>query len=99
MAKKSIVSCVYNFRTVQKKMLEATNIVRWNPAMAILWMKEAKNRVFSPVEMTIWNESAKYINKTCDNIESQRYYVKKDFWFIEADGVKIEIPPERIELI
>jgi hypothetical protein len=95
--KKGVGGIQFDFGTTQNKINAAENAVRWNPFLAITWMKEALTVIQNPIELSIWNKAAHKINKTLDNIESQRYYARiaKEFWVNEHG---IPIPSRRLEL-
>jgi len=64
----------------------AGNIVRWNPSLSIELMETVLNRIQSPIDIDNWNKTAKKINETMDDIESTRYYSKKEYWGVAVSN-------------
>tara|TARA_Y100000034_G_scaffold136800_1_gene215863 strand:- start:117 stop:449 length:333 start_codon:yes stop_codon:yes gene_type:complete len=87
----------FNFISTPTQIKEAANVVRWNPALAIDWMKEAGNKVNSPLHINMWNKAAKRMNTIMDDIESTRYYSKEEYWG-KASSTRLELIEEIMSL-
>jgi len=102
MARKTKKPSFVNFQhtSLQLQILEAGNVVRWNPKLAIEWMHEAELRVTTQVMAKLWNKTAKQMNKTMDMIEKCPSYNKTTYWgefsipsrleFIEENLIDLE---------
>jgi len=64
----------------QVAMRECSYLVKWNAPSAMEEMTELKNKVFSPVEVDLWNYYATRINNYLDMMEKSPYYNKKEVW-------------------
>lgn len=71
---------IFNFISVPVQIREASNVVRWNPSLAISWMEEVLPKVISPIWVSLWNASASKINETINSIEATRYYSEATYW-------------------
>lgn len=79
MVKKSTTTS-FSFWDVQDYIRECRNMVRWNPRLAIDWMESISNRIWGELQSRQYNETARYINTYLDNLETYRYYNKRDIW-------------------
>jgi len=78
------IRLVSNFTnwTIRRTVDEAANIARWNPPIALEWFEEAASRldISMPEYMDYYNKHAKRTNKMWSNLESYRWFDKKDYW-------------------
>ena len=59
---------------------DASNVIRWNPTLAIKLMEVAFSKGDNPLQVKEWNRTVRNINKTIESIESQTFYNQKEYW-------------------
>ena len=83
-AKKKDVVSIYSVWDARTVVMEARNLVRWNPPLAIKWMESAANRVIMQSDIVIdeYNKAVEAINEYLDQLERMAYYDKVAVWGI-----------------
>jgi hypothetical protein len=68
--------------SIKRTIDEAANIARWNPPIALQWFEEAACRldISMPEYMDYYDKYAKQTNKYWSQLESYRWFDKKDYW-------------------
>lgn len=69
---------------------ECQNLVRWNARLAIDWMDAIRPRLQTEIQTNNYNRVVEYINTFLDNLETYRYYDKREIW--ENDRVRRATP-------
>lgn len=80
----------FQFEDLHKQIRESTNVVRWNPVLAIEWMENARSKITTDVLVKEWNNAAKQINNTIESIERSSYYTELSYWYIRTPGQLFE---------
>lgn len=70
----------YSYWGVQETIRECQYLVKWNPILALKWMREISTRVNSFVEVEYYNSAVETINRYLDDLEKKRYYNKEEVW-------------------
>jgi|TARA_R110001592_G_scaffold62234_1_gene190205 hypothetical protein len=68
--------------SIRRTVDEAANVARWNPPIALQWFEEAASRldISMPEYMDYYDKHAKRTNKMLSNLETYRWYDKKNYW-------------------
>lgn len=91
------------YSSPQELMNYCRNLCRWNPYLTVKWMENVRGRIWSPVEVEMYNKVAKYINNTWDFISRLRYYDEREFWTVRDNKslnlTDYSMKPTRIPLL
>jgi hypothetical protein len=91
MAKKpTAINVGFSVWEINDYIRECQNLVRWNARLAIDWMDAILPRLQNEVQTNNYNRAVEYINTFLDNLETYRYYDKREIW--ENDRVRRATP-------
>lgn len=64
----------------ERLICEATNMIRYNPRLALEWFKEAYAKVEGTKFVPLYNRGAKEANDYLASLYTMRYYKKEEVW-------------------
>lgn len=103
-AKKTTNLINFQFDSLQRQITESGNVVRWYPNLAFDWMEDAKNRIGTDIQASLWNRVAKYMNDYVSSVEKMRYTDLGEFWGVykghrEKNDLILKGHPRRLEYV
>ena len=74
------IGSIFFMGNLQQSMVDATNLARWNPDLAIQWMEYINSRINSDVEIALWVRCADNINETIEMKQNWQFYNEREYW-------------------